>query len=86
MIEAGVPNLEVRDWQGILAPRGTPKAVVDKLAGEMIRVLQQPDTRARYAVAGMDIIASTPQQFGEAIASEIKRWAKVVKAAGIQAQ
>jgi tripartite-type tricarboxylate transporter receptor subunit TctC len=86
MIEAGVPNLEVRDWQGILAPRGTPKAVVDKLAGEMIRVLQQPDSRARYAVAGMDIIASTPQQFGEAITSEIKRWAKVVKAAGIQAQ
>jgi tripartite-type tricarboxylate transporter receptor subunit TctC len=86
MIEAGVPNLEVRDWQGILAPRGTPKAVVDKLAGEMIRILQQPDTRARYAVAGMEIIASTPQQFREAIASEIKRWAKVVKAADIKAQ
>ena len=86
MIEAGVPTLEVRDWQGILAPKGTPKAVVDKLAGEMIRILQQPDTRARYAVAGMEIIASTPQQFREAIASEINRWAMVVKAAGIKAQ
>jgi tripartite-type tricarboxylate transporter receptor subunit TctC len=86
MIEAGVPNLEVRDWQGILAPRGTPKAVVDKLAGEIIRILRQPDTQARYAVAGMEIVASTPQQFREAISSEIKRWAKVVKAADIKAQ
>jgi len=86
MIEAGVPNLEVRDWQGILAPRGTPKAIVDKLAGEMIRILQQPETRARYAAAGMEIVASTPEQFREAIASEIKRWAKVVKAANIKAQ
>jgi tripartite-type tricarboxylate transporter receptor subunit TctC len=86
MIEAGVPNLEVRDWQGILAPRGTPKAIVDKLAGEMIRILQQPETRARYAAAGMEIVASNPDQFREAIASEIKRWAKVVKAADIKAQ
>jgi tripartite-type tricarboxylate transporter receptor subunit TctC len=86
MIEAGVPNLEVRDWQGILAPRGTPKATVDKLAGEMIRILKQPETRATYANAGMEIIASTPQEFRESIASEIKRWARVVKAAEIKAQ
>jgi tripartite-type tricarboxylate transporter receptor subunit TctC len=86
MIEAGVPNLEVRDWQGILAPRGTPKAVVDKLAGEIIRILKQSDTRARYATAGMEIVASTPGQFRDEIASEIKRWAKVVKAANIEAQ
>jgi tripartite-type tricarboxylate transporter receptor subunit TctC len=86
MIEAGVPNLEVRDWQGILAPRGTPKATVDKLAGEMVRILKQPETRATYANAGMEIIASTPQEFRESIASEIKRWARVVKAAEIKAQ
>ena len=86
MIEAGVPNLEVRDWQGILAPRGTPKATVDKLAGEMIRILKQPETRATYANACMEIVASTPQEFRESIASEIKRWARVVKAADIKAQ
>lgn len=86
MIESGVPNLEVRDWQGILAPKGTPKAIVDKLAGEMIRILKQPETQARYAAAGMDIVASTPEQFRDAIASEIKRWAAVVKAANIKAQ
>lgn len=85
MIEAGVPTLEVRDWQGILAPRGTPKPIVNKLAGEMIRILKQPETRARYATAGMEIIASTPEEFRQAIASEIKRWARVVKAANIKA-
>ena len=86
MIESGIPNLEVRDWQGILASKGTPKAIVDKLAGEMIRILKQPDTQSRYAGAGMDIIASTPEEFRKSIASEIKRWAAVVKAAGIKAQ
>jgi tripartite-type tricarboxylate transporter receptor subunit TctC len=86
MIDAGVPNLEVRDWQGILAPRGTPKPVIHKLAGEIARVLNQPETQARYAASGMEIIASTPDQFREAIASEIKRWAKVVKEANIKPQ
>jgi len=86
MIEAGVPNLEVRDWQGILAPRGTPKAIVNRLAVETIRILKQPETRARYATAGMEIVASTPEEFSRAIASEIKRWARVVKAANIKAQ
>ena len=86
MIDAGVPNLEVRDWQGILAPRGTPKPVIHKLAGEIARVLNQPETQARYAASGMEIIASTPDQFREAIASEIKRRAKVVKEANIKPQ
>lgn len=86
MIEAGVPNLEVRDWQGILAPRGTPRPVTDKLAGELARILKQPETQARYAAAGMEIIASSPQQFREAITSEIQRWAKVVKDANIKPQ
>jgi tripartite-type tricarboxylate transporter receptor subunit TctC len=86
MIEAGVPTLEVRDWQGILAPRGTPKPIVDRLADELAGILKQPETRARYAAAGMDIIASTPDEFRKAIASEIRRWAKVVKDANIKAQ
>ena len=86
MIEAGVPTLEVRDWQGILAPRGTPRPIVDRLADELAGILKQPETRARYAAAGMEIIASTPDEFRKAIASEIRRWAKVVKDANIKAQ
>ena len=60
--------------------------VVDKLASEIARVLKQPDTQARFAALGMDVIASTPEQFRKAIASEIQRWAEVVKDANIKSQ
>lgn len=86
MAEAGVPNIVVRDWQGILAPHGTPKPIVDKLAGEMRRILMDPANQARFATLGLEIIASTPQEFRAAIESEIKRWAKVVKEANIKAE
>lgn len=86
MIEASMPNLDVRDWQGLLVPRGTPRPVIDKLATEIRRILNQPDSKARYAAQGMDIIASTPDEFRKSIASEIQRWAKVVKDANIKAQ
>lgn len=86
MIEAGVPNLDVRDWQGLLVPRGTPRPVIDKLATEIRRILSQPDSKARYAAQGMDIIASSPDEFRKSIASEMQRWAKVVKDANIKAQ
>jgi tripartite-type tricarboxylate transporter receptor subunit TctC len=86
MGEAGVPGLEVRDWQGILAPRGTPKPVIDKLAKEIAGILKTPDAQAKFAAQGLDIIASTPEQFQKDIASEVKRWAKVVKDANIKVE
>ncbi len=86
MGEAGVPGLEVRDWQGILAPRATPKPVVDKLASEIIAILKTPDAQAKFAAQGLDIIASTPAEFQKDIASEVKRWAKVVKDANIKVE
>ncbi len=86
MIEAGLPNFEVRDWQGIFLPRGTPRPIVDKLAKGVISVLRQPDTIERFTAQGMEIIASTPDEFRTAIASEIARWAKVVKEANIKAE
>jgi tripartite-type tricarboxylate transporter receptor subunit TctC len=85
MAEAGVPNIIVRDWQGLVAPRGTPKAIVDKLAGETRRILRDPANQERFATLGLDIIASTPEEFDAAIKSEIQRWAKVVKEANIKA-
>ncbi len=86
MAEAGVPDVQVRDWQGILAPRGTPKALVDKLAVEIGRVLKNPDSQARLDAMGVEVIASTPDEFRKAIASELQRWAKVVKDANIKAE
>jgi tripartite-type tricarboxylate transporter receptor subunit TctC len=86
MAEAGVPNIVVRDWQGVLTSRNTPKPVVDKLAGEITRILRDPANQERFASLGLEIIASTPAEFREAIASEVKRWAKVVKEADIKVE
>jgi len=86
MAEAGVPNLIVRDWQGILATRGTPKPVVERLSADIRRVLRDPANQDRFAALGLEIIASSPDEFREAIASEVKRWARVVKEADIKAE
>src|SRR5690349_5441556 len=86
MAEAGVPGIVVRDWQGVLAPRGTPKQVIDKLHDEITRILRRPDDQERLAGMGLEIIASTPEEFRSAVISEIQRWAKVVKAADIKAE
>ena len=86
MAEAGVPNTVVRDWQGILAPRRTPKPLVDKLQSEISRILRDPAHQERFSSMGLDIIASTPQEFSEAMVAEIKRWAKVVQDANLKAE
>jgi tripartite-type tricarboxylate transporter receptor subunit TctC len=86
MAEAGVPNIIVRDWQGLLAPHGTPKAIVDKLYGETRRILRDPANQERFATLGLEIIASTPEEFRRDISAEIQRWAKVVKEANIKAE
>ena len=86
MGEAGVPNLEVRDWQGILGPRGVPKPIVDKLNAEIARILRAPENQERLTAMGVEAIASSPQEFRDSIASELKRWAKVVKDANIKVE
>jgi len=86
MAEAGVPNTVVRDWQGILAPRRTPKPLIDKLQSEISRILRDPVHQERFSTMGLEIIASTPQEFGGAMVSEIKRWAKVVQDANIKVE
>lgn len=86
MAEAGVPNIVVRDWQGVIAPRGVPRAIVSKLNAEISRILKDPANQDRFTSLGLEIIASTPEEFRDAIASEIQRWAKVVKDANITAE
>ena len=86
MAEAGVPGIVVRDWQGVLAPNGTARPIVDKLAGEMRRILRDPANQERFATLGLDIIASTPDEFRDSISAEVQRWAKVVKDANIKAE
>ena len=83
--ESGVPGFEVSSWQGVLAPAGTPREVVARLNTEAVRALGQPDVREWLQAQGYEVIGSTPEAFGAHIASEVARWGKVIRTAGIKA-
>lgn len=85
MREAGAGDIYVLDWQGMLTTAGTPKPVVTKLSTTIRGILKEPETVRRFDAMGLDIIASTGEEFRRDVASEIKRWAKVVKEANIKA-
>jgi tripartite-type tricarboxylate transporter receptor subunit TctC len=84
--EAGVPGYELAAWQGVIAPAGTPRPVVDRLNAEIVKLLQLPDVQARLTADGGQIITSTPDQFASYIKSEIGRFAKVVKDSGAKVE
>jgi tripartite-type tricarboxylate transporter receptor subunit TctC len=86
MAEAGFKGQEADTLQGVLLPAGTPNAIVTKLHADIAKVLAKPDAKERVASLGFDIVASTPQQFAAQINSEIAKWEKVIKAAGIKAE
>lgn len=83
--ESGLPGYDVTPWYGILAPVGTPGPIVALLNAEIGRVVQMPEIREKLAVQGLEAIASTPEQFREIMRSEIDKWARVIKEAGIKA-
>jgi tripartite-type tricarboxylate transporter receptor subunit TctC len=84
MAEAGLKGYETSTWGGVLAPAGTPKDVVAKLNAEMNKALAAPDVRQRMLDAGIEPQGGTPQQFATFIQSEMVKWGKVAKTAGIQ--
>jgi tripartite-type tricarboxylate transporter receptor subunit TctC len=86
MDESGYPGFEAVPWFGLLAPIGTPQAIIDKVHQETVRVLGQPDVRKRFEDAGLDVIGGSPAEFAEVIRSEIPYWAKIIKEAGIKAE
>lgn len=80
--ESGVKGYEGSTWYGVVAPARTPDAVVAQLNRDIVHVLREPDVRERFTAQGVEIVASTPQAFGQFIRSEIPKWAKAVKASG----
>ncbi len=83
MAEAGYPAFEVSSWQGLLAPAGTPPAIVAKLQREIARILALPEVRQRLAAVAAEPVGSTPAQFRAYIESEIARWSAVARRAGL---
>jgi tripartite-type tricarboxylate transporter receptor subunit TctC len=83
--ESGIPGFETGQWQGIVAPAGTPAAVVERVHGELVKIMRNPAVTERLATIGMDNSTSaTPEAFAQMIRDELRRWPAVVKAAGIQ--
>lgn len=82
--EGGLPGMNVSVWVGIAVPAGTPAPIVDRLAREFARVLQQPDIRERLAGLGSDANGATGEPFARMVREDVARWAKVVKGAGIK--
>jgi tripartite-type tricarboxylate transporter receptor subunit TctC len=83
--ELGLGDLVVETWYGMFAPAGTPAPVVAKLNAELNELLKQPEMRALLEKQGMNAEGGSPERFGALVRSEIARWARVVKAAGIKA-
>ncbi len=86
MTEAGVPGFEAVGLAGILAPAGTPPAIVDKLSREIAAILRTPDVRAQLEAMGLEVVASTPAQFASYIEADSKKWGKIIKDAGIKVE
>ena len=84
VIEAGLPGYESVQWSGLLAPAGTPREIISKLHKETVAILRTPEARERLRSDGSEVVAGTPEEFAAFIQAEIVKWAKVVKAAGIQ--
>ena len=81
-----VPGYESSIWHGVLAPAGTPRPVIRRLHAEIVKILGVPEVKERFAREGAEPVGSTPEQFGAFIKSEMAKYAKLIKAAGIRAE
>ena len=80
----GYPGFEAKEWYGVVAPAGTPRAIVTRLNRELVRVLNLPDVHSRLIDLGTEIVGNTPDQFGAFMKTELVKWAKVLKETGIR--
>jgi tripartite-type tricarboxylate transporter receptor subunit TctC len=84
--EAGLPGFEANNWNGVVVPAKTPRAIIDRLNREFAAALSLPDIKQFLFTQGLDAAPGTPEAFAAYIKSETAKWAKVIKAAGIQPQ
>jgi tripartite-type tricarboxylate transporter receptor subunit TctC len=86
IIEAGLPGFEVIGWNGVHVPRGTPRAIIERVNAELVKALALPDVQERMAAAGLEPSGGSPEAFAAFVTKDLARWAKVIKDAGIQAE
>ena len=81
-----LPAYEAQQWFGVMTTGGTPRPIVEKLSQTIARILRSPEMSNRLTSAGMEVVASTPDEFAVTLRQEMAKWAKVIKDAGIKAQ
>ncbi|HEV3011191.1 MAG TPA: tripartite tricarboxylate transporter substrate binding protein [Burkholderiales bacterium] len=86
MQEAGVPRYEVVGWYGLLAPAGTPPAIVQKLNREIVRSLRLPDVGEKIAAEGSEPVGNSPEEFGAHIKAEVEKWRDLIQKTGIKTE
>jgi tripartite-type tricarboxylate transporter receptor subunit TctC len=84
LIEAGLPGVEVVGWNGLLAPAGTPRPIIEKLNMEIVRILHSADVTALLKEQGVDVVGDTPDEFMIVIRTDIEKWHGIIKVAGIK--
>jgi tripartite-type tricarboxylate transporter receptor subunit TctC len=82
--EAGLPDFEVTTWYGVLAPAATPRPIVGRLNGELVKIMHAADVRERLAATGTEPLTSTPEEFAAYIRREMTKWGEVVRKAGVK--
>ena len=84
LAESGLPGFDLVTWIGFVAPAGVDKGIVTKLNREIVRILRLPDTKEKLNSIGMEVIASTPEQFGQTIRDDAVKFGRIIKSAGIR--
>ena len=82
--ESGLPGYEMGSWFGLLAPAGTPAAVITRLQQEIMKIFKMPDVREKLFAQGVEPVGSTPQEFMAFLNAETTQWAKVIKSSGLK--
>jgi tripartite-type tricarboxylate transporter receptor subunit TctC len=82
--EAGVPGYEVNVWFGMQLPAGTPRPVVERLNKDIVQLLKEPDTIQRFRAQGVEVVASTPEEFRSLVHKEVDKWTQLIKDANIR--
>jgi tripartite-type tricarboxylate transporter receptor subunit TctC len=84
--ESGVPGYEVIAWYNVFVPARTPRGVIEKLNGELNRILQAADVRSRFQTLDLIPLGGSPEVLGKYLNFEVTRWAKLIKDAGVKLQ
>jgi tripartite-type tricarboxylate transporter receptor subunit TctC len=84
MDEAGVKGFEMVAWQAVYAPKGTPKAIIDRLNKEIVASVNTPEVREKMAATGIEVVGSSPQELTTFMQKEIPRWAELIRKSGAQ--